>query len=91
MLTLKLITGTDTAVLIRGGLIQKFYKNLFLIKNAYLLDTFLGGFFFFETKAKQIFSVLFDIYFKFNLVVPLGFKVINVKILHSKNLEKSKT
>ena len=49
------------------------YKNLFLIrKNFYLI---LFGWFLFETKAKKSFLYFpFDIYFKANLVVPLGFK-----------------
>ena len=60
------------------------YKDLFLIKTAYFTWYFFGGFLF-ETKTKQIFTMLFEIYFKINLVVPLGFKVINVKNLHSKS------
>ena len=33
-------------------------------------------------------SFCFKIYFKFNLVLPLGFKVVNRKNLHSKNLNR---
>ena len=40
-------------------------------------------------KLNKSFSCFhFDIYFKINLVLPLGFKVINLKNLHSKNLKR---
>ena len=37
---------------------------------------------------KSVPCFLFEIYFKINLVLSLGFKVINVKNLHSKNLKR---
>ena len=63
---------------------RNYDKNLFLIKNFYFLDTFLNGFFL-KPKLNKSFPFLrFNIYFKINLVLPLRFKIINVKNLHSK-------
>ena len=63
------------------------YKNLFLIKSVYLLDTFLGRFFMKPKLNKYFPCFCYDIYFKNNLGLPLDFKVINVKNLYSKNLK----
>ena len=52
-----------------------------------ILDTFWGGFFVKPELNKSFPSFRFDIYFKIHLVQPLGFKVINVRNLHSKNLK----
>ena len=53
---------------------------MFLIKNVYLIDTFLGRVFLKPKLNKSFPCFRFDIYFKINLVLPLEFKVINVKI-----------
>ena len=64
------------------------YKKIFLIKKVfYLLDTFFGGFFFKPTVNKSFLCLHFNICFKIKLVLPLRFKVINVKNLHPKNLK----
>ena len=57
-------------------------------KTVYLFDSFLGGFFLKPKLNKSVPCFLFEIYFKINLVLSLGFKVINVKNLHSKNLKR---
>ena len=47
------------------------------------------GRFFLKTKLnKSLQYFRFDIYFEINLALPYGFKVINVKNLHSKNLKR---
>ena len=58
------------------------------MKNVYLLDSFLGGFFSKLKLSKSFPGLRFDIYFKLNLVLPLGFKIINVKNLHLRNLKR---
>ena len=61
------------------SLYKPVYKNLFLIKNFYLLDTFLRGFLLKPKLKKSFLCFCFDIYFKINLVLLLGFKVVRVK------------
>ena len=61
------------------SLYKPVYKNLFLIKNFYLLDTFLSGFLLKPKLKKSFVCFCFDIYFKINLVLLLGFKVVYVK------------
>ena len=54
-----------------------------------MLTSYFFGWFLFETKAEKSFACFrFDICFEINLVLPLGFKVINVKVLHSRNLKR---
>ena len=89
---LEVLRSTDPFLInTRNWVISEYksiYKNLFLV-NKHLLTSYFFGSFLFETKAKQTFpSFHFDIYFKINPVLPLGFKVINVKNLHSKNLKR---
>ena len=60
---------------------------MFLTKsNFYLLDTFLVGLFLKPKLNKSFLCFRFDIYFKIYLVVPLGFKVVNVKNSYSKHV-----
>ena len=62
------------------SLYKPVYKNLILIKKLLLIWYFFGWFPF-ETKAKKKSFLCFhcDVYFKISLVLPLGFKVINMK------------
>ena len=61
------------------SLYKPVYKNLFLIKNFYLLDTFLSGFLLKPKLKKSFLCFCFDIYFKINLVLLLGFEVVHAK------------
>ena len=54
------------------------------MKDFYLIDTCLGGFFLKPKLNKSFLCFRFDIYFKINLGLPLRFKATNVKNLHSK-------
>ena len=55
--------------------------------NIHYFIAFLGGFFLKPKLSKSFLCFHFDIYFKINLALLLGFKVINLKNLHSKNLK----
>ena len=74
------------------SLYKPVYKNLFLMNKTftYLVLSFFFFFFFvfvLKPKLNLNLSFCFDIYSKINLVLPLGFKVINVEHLHLKNLK----
>ena len=61
---------------------------MILIKKICLLDTFLGGFFLKPKLYKSLLCFRLQIYLKINLVLPIGFKVVNVKNLHLKNFKR---
>ena len=60
---------------------------MFLIKNFYLLDTFLSGFLLKPKLKKSFLCFCFDIYFKISLVLLLGFKVVHAKNCIRKTLK----
>ena len=51
------------------------YKNLFLIKNMYFFDNFLGGFFSKIKLHKSFLCFRFPTYFKINLFLPLDLRL----------------
>ena len=55
------------------SLYKPVYKNLCSLKKI-LPDTFLGGFFLKPNLNKSFLCFRFDIYFKVNLVLSLGYK-----------------